>query len=335
MGWRGAFRAIAAAQRHSERQELRRHNELKKQLKQELKLLEQEEASLEVELHETYMELLTSVHKECSSLINWVSVKSAEPPTMPSQTKRSESLALQALEAYEPSLQDKVLRRVEAKRDNLVNAIREARQADQKRFEKEVEAFLEAKQEWEEQQDLASKVLNGDKAAYLDVIRELNPFSEIDQIGSSIKIAVRNSSRVEVRMDVNGEHVIPKETKTLLKSGKVSTKEITKTRFFELYQDYVCSCVLRVGREIFALLPVETIVVTARGEKLNPATGHMESCPILSVLMPRIEFQKLNFDLIDPSDSMSNFITRMGFKRGVGFDCVEPLGFQDPEGSTA
>ena len=82
-----------------------------------------------------------------------------------------------------------------------------------------------------------------------------------------------------------------------------------KTKFYELYQDHVCSCVLRVGRELVALLPVEMVLVTAMGRLLNKKTGHIEEQPILSVLMPRKTLDSLNFDLIDPSDSMDNFCT--------------------------
>ena len=36
-----------------------------------------------------------------------------------------------------------------------------------------------------------------------------------------------------------------------------------KGRFHEIYQDYLCGCLLRVAREVFALFPVDTVLVTA------------------------------------------------------------------------
>jgi hypothetical protein len=126
-------------------------------------------------------------------------------------------------------------------------------------------------------------------------------------------------------LHVNSDEVIPSEVKGLLKSGKLSVKKMPKTRFYELYQDYVCGCVLRVARELFALLPIEMVIVNAVGNLLNTQTGYMEEQPILSVAIPRKTLEGLNFEMLDPSDSMSNFIHRMTFRKTKGFSAVETL----------
>jgi hypothetical protein len=77
--------------------------------------------------------------------------------------------------------------------------------------------------------------------------------------------------------------------------------------------------VLRVARETFALLPVEIVIVTAMGEVLNSATGHVEELPILSAAIPRATLQRLNFAMLDASDSLRNFVHRMDFKKTRGF----------------
>ncbi|MGL5348026.1 MAG: hypothetical protein ACRDA3_11800 [Peptostreptococcaceae bacterium] len=61
---------------------------------------------------------------------------------------------------------------------------------------------------------------------------------------------------------------------------------MTKTNYYDIQQDYVCSCSLRIDRE-----------------KLN----------------------KLNLDLIDPSDSMNNFECNMNFKKTVGLSKVDRI----------
>jgi hypothetical protein len=108
---------------------------------------------------------------------------------------------------------------------------------------------------------------------------------------------------------------------------------MTKSNFYELYQDYVCGAVLRVARELFALLPIEMVLVTATGTLLNTQTGHMEEQPILSVAMPRKTLEKLNLDMIDPSDSMSNFIHRMKFMKTKGFAKVERISPEELQSS--
>ena len=47
------------------------------------------------------------------------------------------------------------------------------------------------------------------------------------------------STLVEAAIQVHEKDVIPKESKTLLKSGKLSVKPMPKTKYDELYQDCV------------------------------------------------------------------------------------------------
>ena len=98
-----------------------------------------------------------------------------------------------------------------------------------------------------------------------------------------------------------------------------------KGRYYEIYQDHVCGAALRAGRELLALLPVQFVVVHATTDLLNSATGHMEESPILSVALPRDTVGKMNFESLDPSDSMNNFVHRMNFKKTKGFTAVEKL----------
>ena len=94
-------------------------------------------------------------------------------------------------------------------------------------------------------------------------------------------------------------------------------------------QDYVCGSVLRIARELFALLPVEMILVTVMGTLLNTQTGYMEEQPILSVAMPRKTLENLNFDMLDPSDCMANFVHRMNFKKTTGFAKAERISLEE------
>jgi len=102
-----------------------------------------------------------------------------------------------------------------------------------------------------------------------------------------------------------------------------------KGRFFGIYQDYVCGCVLRVARELFALLPTGIVMVTAIGNLLNTQTGYLEEKPILSVAIPRETLEGLNIDGVDPSDLMSNFVHRVSFHKTKGFRAVEALRLSD------
>jgi len=144
-------------------------------------------------------------------------------------------------------------------------------------------------------------------------------------LGSLLSFAITDSSTIEVVLRVNDDDAIPSEIKSQLKSGKLSAKKMPKAVFYELYQDYICSCSLRVARETFALLPVDMVIVNAIGKILNTKTGYIEEQPILSVAIPGQTLETLSLDTIDPSDSMGNFVHNMNFKKTSGFRAVEKI----------
>lgn len=98
-----------------------------------------------------------------------------------------------------------------------------------------------------------------------------------------------------------------------------------RTRFCELYQDYVCGCALRIARELFSFLPLSRVAVHVQTDVLDQATGHMVQQTILSVCMPRAILSQINFKAADPSEAMSLFPHRMGFKKTKGFIGIKPL----------
>ncbi|HHI30807.1 MAG TPA: hypothetical protein ENL17_03755 [Candidatus Methanoperedenaceae archaeon] len=323
MGWKGTLRSIRAEMRRAERDAQRRQRELEKQHKQLEKMQELERAAYEVQVYENYVDLLLSVHKECSDTWDWEKIRSSEPPTKPTKSHTHEELAKAELDKFKPGVFDKILGRAESNRDKLVRNVRGARETDENEYQEALQAYEQEYVDWGAAREVSDKILAGSVAAYIDTIIQTDPFSDISELGSSIKFQAESITLVEATLHVNSEQVIPSEAKSLLKSGKLSVKQIPKGRFYELYQDYVCSCVLRVARELFALLPIEMVIVNARGSLLNTQTGYMEEQPILSVTIPRKTLEGLNFEMIDPSDSMNNFVHRMTFRKTKGFSAVE------------
>jgi hypothetical protein len=220
---------------------------------------------------------------------------------------------------------DKVFSRSKKRLEKLKAQIAIAKSKDEKDFLKAKRKYHDEYEEWKELTRFSSLIINGDINAYTEAIKNLDPFSEIHQIGSKINFEVVDSRLIVASLFVNNNSVIPKDYKALLKSGKVSVGKLSKTKFFELYQDYVCSAILRVSRELFALLPINMVVVNAIGELLNTSTGYFERKSILSVLIPRDTLERLNFEMLDPSDSMDNFLHKMSFKQTKGFSPIDVI----------
>jgi hypothetical protein len=327
MGYKSVLRSVSAAQKRQEREAKRHQRELEKQRKQLVKMQQFEQARFEVEEFENYIEVITSVHKECGSTWDWEAIRNRPAPKEPLQDwfADREYKARKAFAEYEPGRSDRLLRRVDSRRKELAMAIKAAEKQDAIDFEEAQEEFKANLEEWEAYQYLSGRILEGDPEAYVDAIKIVDPFSEISELGSSLNFSTKDGKLFYLSVHVNGEDIIPSKSKSLLQSGKLSVKNTTKSRFYELYQDHVCGCALRVARELFALLPAEMAVVTATADLLNTSTGHIEAQPILSVAMPRVTLDGLNFDSLDPSDSMNNFVHNMKFLKTKGFRVVEKI----------
>lgn len=175
------------------------------------------------------------------------------------------------------------------------------------------------------QQRVGQGVLRGDLEAYRTVVEYWDVFDELEELGSTVELQHIAATEAEVDLYVNSDEVIPTEALSLLASGKLSTKVMPVSQRNALYQDYVCGSALRIARELFAVLPLQRVLVHAVAEMLDTSTGHVEPQPVLSVLFVRATFDRLNFASIDASDSMRQFLHRMKFNKSSGFSAIEPI----------
>lgn len=143
-------------------------------------------------------------------------------------------------------------------------------------------------------------------------------------MGTKINFNFENN-HIDINLLVNSLEVIPNYELKQTSTGKLSKKDMPKSRFNELYQDHICSSAIRIAREIFAYLPIEYARVNAISKIINSKTGHLEEQPILSVIFPPETIKNLNLETIDPSDSMRNFVHNMKFSKTKGFNIVEKV----------
>ena len=181
-------------------------------------------------------------------------------------------------------------------------------------------------EEWQELHDAAEKVLAGDIDTYLALIDELRPFDDILEYGSNFEVGTDDPSYLEVEFHVKSDEVVPDRELILDDKGQLKEKDLSKTAYYDMLQDYVCSCMLRVARDSFALLPIQRVVIHAVDKALNTATGREEENTIVSVSVGRSQLEGVDFDRLDPSDALSAFPIKMDFKKTKGFAPVERIG---------
>lgn len=286
------------------------------QQRQHLKQLEKEEkrelARFEVERYQNTCEILKSIHMEADEPVDWDYHYHSTPPFKLNEAGPKEKAALTKLQHYKPGFFDKLFK--SNKIEVLENEVLQARKEEQ-----------EAYSEWQNLKALSERVLSGDLDAYMEVIEEMDPLEDLHEFGSGFEIGCNDASTLFVTFDVHAQSIIPKNEKTLTQAGNLSTKKLAKTKYFDLQQDYVSSCTIRIARDMFAILPVETVYVHAYDEQLNTETGHIERLCVLSVKFNRTALESLNFGYIDPSDALNNFQHNMKFRKTLGFAEVEEV----------
>lgn len=329
MSWKGAARSFAATARRIERDQQRRARVAAQQFKQLQKEQAVANASQAVASYNDYLAVLQSVHQDCSEPLDWHAMQQEAAPALPVPSTQQELLAQAALNAYEPGFFDRLFKRGPAKQARLEQAVIAARQQDQQVTADRLRNHTQQHSEWQERQALAKQVLAKDAEVYQQVLEAFTPFEGIGHLGSSLEFTFTDD-HIEVDVQVNTAEVIPNFVVSQLVSGKLSRKALPISKFNELYQDYVCGCLLRVAREIIAHLPVSQVVVHALAEQLNSTTGMLDRQVIVSVAIPRAILSTLNFAALDPSDSMRNFTHTMKFTKTGGFQAVERIGLAAP-----
>ncbi|MEK5486554.1 MULTISPECIES: DUF4236 domain-containing protein [Lysinibacillus] len=264
----------------------------------------------EVEKYNTYINMLTSVHLEAENDVNWHLVAEEDLSHLLNEGPNVTSV-MNEIANYKPTLRDKLFNRITAKKTIIENKLPEAKELD-----------FEIYQKKQRLKDAALQILTGNSDAWILAITEYAPFEDIESFGSKISFDINNNELI-VTLMVGNEEVVPTDVLTLTATNKLSRKKMTKTNYLALYQDYVCSCVIRIAREIFAILPIDKVLIHVYdfGQADSPPK---KGC-ILSTRIYRGNLTNLEFESIDCSDTIETFEHNMTYLKTKGFRLVEEL----------
>lgn len=247
------------------------------------------DAADQVAAYEQQLQMIRRVHETCSETIDWKKISEQPAPA-------SRSVSFNASnDSFSEDLHD----------------------ANNSKFDDYGD--------WKKLHDLSGKILAGDIDSYLEVLAEVKPFEDLTEYGSDFEVGTDDPSSMTVEFNVKSEEVVPQETLALTSTGKLSRKALAKSTRNDIVQDYICSCVIRIAREMFALLPVDRVLINAKDSILNTATGHNEDVTLVSVIFDRARFMDTDFSRIDPSDLIEAYPSNMAFKKTSGLGAVEEL----------
>jgi hypothetical protein len=317
-------RSSAAAYRRMERQQQRDAREAARQFKAQAKLDAIADAARAVNEYNNYISILKSVHKEATDQVSWEGILQDQQPPEPERKNDREADALFRQKIYKPSFFDKLFNKEAKKRITLKLVVEAARANDEKAYQEQLKQHEQDTRDFFHVQEIAKGVLDKQVESYKQAIAFFEPYSDIAELGTQVELSFQ-PEHVSIDLKINNKEVIPDYALSTTAAGKLSKKAMAASKSNDLYQDYVCSCVLRVARETLAYLPVNYVVVNAIGVLFDTRTGHEGAKPVLSVVITPDKLGALNLDTIDPSDSMKNFHHHMQFSKTNGFSPVERI----------
>ena len=331
------LRALSSLARGIERVERRRYNEAVRELKALRQQQAAEWAQATVEKYEAHIARLRSVHVDAFEPVDWRALAQASTEVTPKERPKAPvfdaSLMREAearLRDYRPGCMSFFFRSLaRAERQALERAVDENRKYSEQGHAVAYEkwqahcAALDAEEAAErvrkqEIHEGATRILAGPCREWLEAFDELYEVSELAEFGTHIQLSLRDDGGVEALVDVLSADVVPSSVLTLTKTGKLSERDMAKTPRAEIYHDFVCGAALRTARDIFAIIPTDTVYIAAIDDWTDPSTGHTGKVPLVSFRLERRVAEKINFRGVDPSDCVARLPHEMLMKRGLG-----------------
>jgi hypothetical protein len=255
-------------------------------------LQEAKMASLKVEL--------LSIHKKGPEIRDWKKLLDRPAPPKPKRTTEAESLIRKKIADRSPTgLRYALLK------TRLQKAIRQ----DERTFRRATKDYEEKYRRWEDEHDYADKMCNEHPDFYAKLLKEKSA-NFYDGL-----IPCELDTNINVRILKTGERRLIFTTNMTIKW------EVLGTISFIPDDDLIIAgLALRTGRNSFAEYPADLVFLNYWDKEVIPRSGHEKRVCRLSVAFPRELFLSLNFDRLDPVESMENFEHRI--------DDDEPLDYE-------
>lgn len=277
------------------------------------------EDAAQLRRYDGYIAQLTSLHLECGEQWDWSDLASAPPPE-PEHHRTAEAAARKALEAFKPGLADRLTGRATRRRTRLVEKIDRAIEADRRDHEAAQAAHRTAVERWRSATAIAPAVLQLDEPACREAVRFLESFADIAAFGTRVELDSIYDDVAIVSCTLADPDIVPKQELTLSVGGRLATVETEARKYWALYNVHVCSCAIRIAREVFAALPVAHVIVNVSIENLPGGAATVLAVQFTTQLLDRLMERST-----DPWDLIRVFPHRMHFHSSIGFETIQRM----------
>ena len=145
-----------------------------------------QQAIHDVSVYENHIDVICSIHKECSEVIDWESISDSKVPTKPEISSYNENLAREKSKSYKPNFFDKLFKRESKLRAELYSNIEKSIELDKIKNKQLKVDWENNKKQWNENIDFAKAVISGNYDKKIAILKQIDPFSEISNLGSNI-----------------------------------------------------------------------------------------------------------------------------------------------------
>ena len=265
------------------------------------------------DLKNILLEKITGLHMNYCDEICWRSVNNIKPPYDINMDGPNKEKEVEKYENFQLGFIEKVFRFLgEKKKAKLLHNIEKAEKKDRELYS-----------DYEKLNLLSERIINGNIDGYFQVIDEMRPFDNILKLGSEIEIGTNDSDSIEVEFNANSEKVIPMSR--FDKEIKAQSDSEVKITYYEIVEEYICSSMLLIAKNIINLIPVNKVVIHAVDNAFDIDKGIKTDITIVSIVFDRETLNKIDLKTINPVDALDYFICNIRHQKTFGFKSVERI----------
>jgi restriction system protein len=184
-----------------------------------------------------------------------------------------------------------------------------------KKYEEDKVAFHQEQENWNSRIDAERKqFIAGEKTAlekYIQILLVDSLYPE--KFPENITVEFKEEEKILiVDYELPAKQALPQFKDAIVnkKTGNVENVPLTDKELNSLYDDVLFSMVIRTLNEVFSgdvSQVIEAIAFNGFVDVLNKATGHKEIRYLLSLIVKKEDFAKLNLEHIDPKECFFKF----------------------------
>lgn len=175
-----------------------------------------------------------------------------------------------------------------------------------------------------EAKEIYQQLRAGDDGTLMMVIKSQQTLARIHKLARGLGFTVDNGL-VHAILALHNQSIVPDFHLKYMPSGKLTEVKMPREKSLKLYRAYASSAVLKVASDLFRLVPVSNLVVTAIAPCSVADSEYDEDWPVLSANLMREPVMQMDMSHVEPVAALKAFQHSERFHPMHGFGRIIPL----------